>query len=771
VGKTRLAVAVAERMADQFPDGVRFAELGAVADGAQIAGHLLSVLGVRQGRGMSPAEALTAALARRRMLLVLDNCEHVLGAVAELCQLLLGAADELRVLATSREQLWVDGEVRYRLAPLALPASADPAEVGRSEAVALFADRALRADSRFALTPEHAALAARVAARLDGMPLAIELAAGRVEALGMAGLAEHIDDVVRLLDGRDPLAAARHRSLAAVADWSYRLLSGPGQQVFRRLAVFPGSFTLEAAEAVAGPAAGPAVLRLVDCSLLGPPRLGGDQRMRYTMLQTLRTFATDQLRQAGEEQDAMAALCRFALSVVGGAAAGLETTDREPGALHWLDAEDATLNAGLDWAEAHDHVAALRLAAGLAPWWRLRGRLAEACTRLQTAVRHASPASPGWAVAQVWIGHLLSALADPSVQQLLADLADPATAAGPYTVVCESNGVLDASPEVVDALVGRMVMKLKLGDVTGAADDARRALTLARDAGFATREAGALAALSLAAFYGGDVPEALDRARQAEETLSEEVPGYLARWTLMTLTMVLAEAGEFDWARRVCIAGIRLSCSVGDLTDFADLCERKVRLELLAGALAAAEEGLRQVVPLSARIGYQTGLSNCIDDCGYLCAAVGRWAEAVTLWAAVDAHRARHGLPCPDAYVFARHRHEYRRQVDQRLAPDLIRKAEERGTRMSLYAAMEFTSILTAPATEKVQEAPDGPKLSVRERELVSLVAQGRTNAQIAAQLYISAYTVRSHLDRIRDKTGHRRRADLTRLALREGLV
>ena len=269
VGKTRLATEVARRLEDRFPDGVWLVELGAVADAAQVPTEVTSALGVQQDPGRPPLEVLAEVLAPRRLLLILDNCEHVLPAVAELCGVLLTGADEVRVLATSREQLGVGGEARYRLSPLELPGSDEPGAVGNSAAAALFVERAL--------------------------------AAARVEALGLAGLADRIDDALRLLTGKDLIAADRHKSLAAVADWSYPLLAGPEQRVFRRLALFPGPFTLDAAEAVAGPEAGPVVLRLVDCSLLVPPRPGADQRPRYTMLQTLRAYALTRLREAVEE--------------------------------------------------------------------------------------------------------------------------------------------------------------------------------------------------------------------------------------------------------------------------------------------------------------------------------------------------------------------------------------------------------------------------------------------------------------------------------------
>ena len=263
-------------------------------------------------------------LARQQLLLVLDNCEHVAGAAAELCAGLLAACDEVRVLATSREPLAVAGEARYRLGPLALPDPDDLAEAARAEAVALFTDRARSADARFALTGETTPAVARLVARLDGMPLAIELAAARVEALGVAQLLDRIDDRFALLTGGDRRAPARHRSLAATVEWSYQLLDEHERRVFRLVSVFPGPFTLEAAEAVAGPGAGPAVLHLVDCSLLSPPQAGPDGRLRYVMLETLRAYGAGQLAEAGEQERAEAALARYALGVAGQAAAGLQ---------------------------------------------------------------------------------------------------------------------------------------------------------------------------------------------------------------------------------------------------------------------------------------------------------------------------------------------------------------------------------------------------------------------------------------------------------------
>jgi predicted ATPase/DNA-binding CsgD family transcriptional regulator len=757
VGKSRLVTEVARQVGDLFPDGVWFIELDAVADAAQVPAVVTSALGVQQDPGRPPLEVLVGVLAPRRLLLILDNCEHVLSAVADLCRALLARADDVRVLTTSRERAGVDGEEQYRLSPLRLPASDQPEAVRRSAAGALFAERAGQADPRFALGEEQAPLVARVVARLDGMPLAIELAAARVEALGLAGLAGRIDDALRLLGGKG-LAAARHRSLAAVADWSYRLLTPPEQRVFRRLAVFPGPFTLEAADAVAGPEAGPVVLRLVDCSLLVSARAGADGRARYAMLHTLRAYALTRLREAGEEQETLSALAGFAWSVAEDAGAGLEAGASELAALRWLDAEDATLSRALAWALEHDPDAALRLATALAPWLRLRGRLAEARERLSAAVAGSSLADGTWARAQLCLGYLSS------------DSADPADGTDHYTAVIDAYRNLEPSRVLVQALAsGRAIARLNLGDTSGAVRDARRGLELARELGEPAGELLALAGLSAAVYYSGDTPEALDWVRQAQAFLPRDIPGDVARWCRYVLALVLTEAGELACARRVCAPGLELARQVDDLANLVPLLQVMGDLERKAGNPADAGRYLEEAIDVASRIGHSLCLAGLIGDCGYLSADSGRWADAVTIWAALAAdlrRRGRAGGPVGEG-----HREEYLRRIEQALTPGQVREAEERGARMTAFASVELATIVAAAAGHQSQEARPGALLSPRERELVTLVAQGRTNEEIAARLSISIRTVTSHLDRIRDKTGYRRRADLTRLALEESLV
>ena len=764
VGKTRLAAEVAERVGGRFADGVWLVELAAVLDPAQVPAATAAGLGVREQPGVAVTDVLAGLLARQQLLLVLDNCEHLAGAAAEMCAALLPVADDVRILATSREPLGVAGEARYRLPPLTLPPPGDPDGIARSEAVTLFADRARRADRQFDLNGDTASAVARLVTRLDGMPLAIELAAARVEALGLPQLLDRLDDRFALLDRADRgPGAARHRSLAATAGWSYQLLSEPDRLVFRRVAVFPAPFTLEAAEAVAGQDAGPAVLRLVDCSLLAPPRTGPDGRSRYLMLETLRGYGLDRLAEAGEGDQARAAMARFAVGVTEQAAAGLWAARGELAAVRWLDAEEAIIRHALAWAADHDQDAALRMAVGLFPWWRLRGRLPDGEPVLRAAIGPAEPGSGVWGEAQCRLG------------QMAMSAGDFTTALEYFTTVRDSEADREPSPVLADALAGRCVALANLGRTAEAVQDGRRALAIARRLRYPAGESLALTNLAIATYYVGDISDALDWARQAQRIDRDRIPGVVARVRDNILALVLIAAGEFAAAERCCSAALDSCREVGDLQTQAALLTLLGHLDLDAGRLTEAAAHLEEAAQVALRISDETELLNCIDNCGHLCAATGRWADAVTLWAALAAYTEQAGLTDPQDDALRRR--EPLREAARVLGPARAGEAEHRGAAMTLATAAEFAAMLTAaePAVPAAPGAPGAPppgaQLSRRERELVTLVAQGCTDAQIAAQLFISIRTVRSHLDRIRDKTGCRRRADLTRLALQADLV
>jgi len=760
-GKTRLASEVARRLAEQFADGVWLAELAAVRDPAQVAAAVAAAVGIRELPSVAAVDAVADALARRQLLLVLDNCEHVIGAAAELCGRLLLCADDVRVLATSREPLRIAGEARYRLGPLSLPDPDDPADPDGSEAVALFAERARLADASFVLSAETGPAVASLVARLDGMPLAIELAAARVDAMGVAQLLDRIGDRFTLLDGGDRLAAARQRSLAATVEWSYRLLDERERRVFRAVSVFPGPFTLEGAEAVAGAGSGPAVLRLVDCSLVVPPRPGSDGRYRYVMLETLRAYGAGLLAEAGEDDAAVSALAGYALRIAEHATARLTAEGGEVAALRWLDAEDATTRQALEWAAEHDAAVAPRLAAALAWWWQVRGRLAGQVPLLRQAADRAAAGSDAWCTGHIWLG------------QASLDSADPASALRHFTAVADAIGDRGKSGLLARSLAGRAATLLATGRIAEAAGDARHSLAVARQGDDPLAESLALAVLGHIACVAGDRVGAVQLARRAEQIMAGSV-GPAARVCGHMLTTVLIEAGEPAAAQQVCVDGLAAARDAGDLWSLGNFLEKMVVLDLWSERYDDAAAHLREGLQTASRIGSRARLLDDLDCCGYLCARTGRRAEAITIWASVVALQGRDGFSVPshpDLPEGWLQRREPLLQARRSLGSDLARAAEERGQVMSFAAAAEYALMLTATGPQPSAQTPGVEGLSPRERELVTLVAQGRTDAQIAAQLHISAHTVSSHLDRIRDKTGCRRRADLTRLALSAGLV
>ena len=478
------------------------------------------------------------------------------------------------------------------------------------------------------------------------------------------------------------------------------------------------------------------------------------------MLQTLRAYGMTRLREAGEEQQALAALAACAWSVAGQAEAGLEASgdDRELDTLRWLDAEDATLGRAVGWAVDHDPQLATRLAAALAPWLRRRGRLAEASEWLRAALTRSSPADEGWAKAQLWLGYVLSSS------------ADTAAAVGCFTAVIQARQGRAPSREVVMALVGRAVVRLNLGEDPALIHDARRALALARDMGDPAGELEALTGLSLTAYYAGDAAGVLDWARKAQELLRPDVRADDVRWHYYLLATVLTKSGELDSARRLCAAGLTLSRQADDQVHLGNLLVISATLERRRGNLAQARAHLGEAARICIRNGDYVNVANLVNECGYQCAEAGRWADAVTLWAAHAADRNRLGKQ-PEDPVDERPQAQYLARIQQTLEPARLREARERGAGMPLSAAIELAIMVSAEAGDHSPPASAGSLLSPRERELVTLVAEGHTNAQIAARLYISVRTVASHLDRIRDKTGCRRRADLTRLAVEQRLV
>lgn len=382
-GKSRLALQAAAEMLDRFPGGVWWVELAAIADPAMVGQALADTLEVRPLPGCSPLEAAVAHLTPLAALVLLDNCEHLLEGAAEAAEALLGGCPEVTVVTTSRAPLGLPAETTWRVPSLSLPedASGRLEAILGSDAVQLFAERARRVRPEFAVAEASAPVLAEICSALDGIPLAIELAAARARMLSLEQVAAGLQDRFRLLTGGARSALARHRTLRASVDWSHELLSDEARTLFRRLAAFAGGFTFEACEAVCAVDAEERTRvidvlgSLVDNSLVVVEERG--PAVRYRLLETVREYALERLR-AAEEIDAMRDRHRdFFLGLAERVAPELQTASAGAG-LDALDADGANLNAALRRAIETHSERALRLCAALSMWWRMRGIFAAA---------------------------------------------------------------------------------------------------------------------------------------------------------------------------------------------------------------------------------------------------------------------------------------------------------------------------------------------------------------------------------------------------------
>ncbi|MFG2012403.1 BTAD domain-containing putative transcriptional regulator [Micromonospora sp. NPDC048868] len=641
VGKTRLAVEAAHQLVEAYPDGVWLVELASLRpdDPAALAGSLLAVLGIREATGAdrgptgapaTPADRLVDVLRGRSLLLVLDNCEHVVEPVAELAQRMLPHAPGVRLLATSQDPLGVAGERVWPVPPLELPDPevTEPEVLARSSAVQLFVARATAAAPGFALDAANARDVAELCRRLDAVPLALELAATRVRALGVHGLVTRLDDRFRLLSGGHRGAPPRQQTLRAMIDWSWELLSDPERVVLRRIAAHADGCTLEAAEAVCADPDLPAdevlglLVRLVDRSLVVMTEGAGEPR--YRLLESVAEYCLARLREADEVAVVRRRHRRHYLELARRADDELRGSAQR----RWLarlDQETANLRRALDGALADDDAAgALELATALA-WYRyLRGRLREARRSIEAAlaVPGSVPASVR-AAATCWRAGLalLEAGGDhaPLVAPALAGWPPDEDPAGRARATCFlglallNTGDVTTSQELVDdalaqfeklgdrwgvatALSLRAGHAQSRGDLEAASRDSARSVALFRELGDRWGQLQASFALTTRAEATGDYPEAARLHREGLR-MAEELGLWLeASDRLSGLGRIALLSGDYDRAREFHERALRLAAEQnfkpGELYA-------QIGLGLGArreGRLDAAEELLRGVL-------------------------------------------------------------------------------------------------------------------------------------------------------------------------------
>jgi predicted ATPase/DNA-binding SARP family transcriptional activator len=403
IGKTRLALALAEELLDLHPDGVWLIDLSALppdqdCDNSAPARTACTALRVPEQAGCAPTDTLVAHLKEQRLLLVLDNCEHLLPACAVLAHTLLANCPGLRILATSRETLGVPGEQPWSVPTLSQPVVDGPLDqMAAAEAVRLFLARARLRQPSLALTAENAGAVAAICRQLDGLPLALELAAARVGVLSLDGIAVRLGDSLRLLTGGPRSAPNRQRTLRATLDWSHDLLSGQERQLLRRLAVFVAGFTLEAGQAVCGNDRPDPYSVLDDLeelarkSLLSVENVG--PTTRYRLLETVRQYAQERLSAAGEEAATRTRHAQWYCAMAEEAAQGMRGAEQAQ-RLDQIEREYDNVRAALTWALEHDPPRAATLALACNPFWRIRGYISEGRSLLEAVLARGEAISP-----------------------------------------------------------------------------------------------------------------------------------------------------------------------------------------------------------------------------------------------------------------------------------------------------------------------------------------------------------------------------------------
>ena len=779
IGKTRLALRLLSTVSGEFPGGVCVVELGDLWEPDLIVSRMATLIGVDGEVGRALLDTLADALAERRVLVMLDNCEHLVDACAALCQRLLTSCPGLRILATSQEPLRIPQEAVWQVVPLDVPPAGpapDAQELASYEAVQLFADRAGAARPGFAVTERNAMAVASICRALDGVPLAIELAAARVTVLSAEQIAARLGDRFTLLGPGSRAAPPRQRTLRATIDWSHDLLSTPEQVLLRRLSVFAG-WSLEMAEQVCADDQLPAgeiidlTAALVDKSLVvvEPEVLG---QARYRLLDSIRAYAAQRLADSGESAAIQLRLRDYALTVVEQAeAVGMAVIPAD-----WAAAVDVFRRYDVDAANLRqvlsrclatgDAESGLRLATSVRPCWIVRGHFAEGeewFARFLT-LDQSRLAAPVHGVALIGRAQLIMPN-DPAQAQAwaLEGLA-----------LCRAAGQLTWTATALNVLAEA---SLHAGQLAEADEYAAGALATALDAGNRWNEGYALGTQATLAAAHGRLREAQQLGEAALDVMRDIDQQWGVARTLLGLGALARLRGDPAGAIDCYRAALPVLREIDSRPDIARALAGIGRIALDQGDLDLAREHLAESLRLSQLTGARIGMARGLEAFAVLTAREGHADLPVLLIAAASALRAAAGLPQLPAERTAPQLERGRSlgqetfgqlwQQGRGLTPDAAVTLALRSARQAeLDPAANGAAPPAAPAAPAAGSGrlPDPTPLSTltpREREIAALVASGYSNKAIADELVISPATAARHVANILSKLGFTSRAQI----------
>jgi non-specific serine/threonine protein kinase len=714
-GKTRLALAFAAQNLGRFADGVWLVPLAATVDPRLLASAIAHELGAPEAAGRSVINSLQEYLHGKRLLLVLDNFEHLLEA-APLVPELVSACPDLRILVTSRAALRVSGEYEYAVPPLELPRSnqLSAVELSRVAALELFVERVRAVDPGFTVTEQNAPVIAAICRRLDGLPLAIELAAGRARVLSPEALLERLDRRLSLLtsDRRD--VPARQKTLRATLMWSYQLLSESERTFFRQLAVFADGFSLNAAEAVCaedgdGPDTRGHVLDKLQ-ALASQNQVQADGE-RFRILETIREFALEQLAASGQLRQAYERHAEFFLALADEAVRHMESVD-EPTWLDILERDHANLGAALRWCVENGDIArGMRLGDSLRLFWFTRGHLAEG---------------------RAYLEQLLALPAGSTDRALRATVLDDAGFLARY------QGDYAAARVMIEQ---GLAIRRHLVDRRGTADS--------------------LSNLGYVALHQEDETAARAHYEEALQIHRELGNAQGIADIVSHLGLLATYTGHVGAARALHEQSLALWRSAGDQFGIGWALSNLGAVAVLEGNVMAAFPLLAESARVNANLHSSWGVACTLEGFALLASARRQPEDALRLAGAADSLRTHAGTPLPPLGKLG-----LRHQLAVSWAALEPRAAAEtfaQGQRLLLDDAVEYALL----AGERGSPEPVAPSertvtgLTDREREIAQLLAQGMTNQAIASQLFVGKRTVDTHVEHIMSKLAVHSRAQI----------